>query len=164
VGLGFEESEAQYGKRWTFYVQWSPNGRYLAALSAIGDLPVHFIDLILIDMNSGERRTLSPGLDLEQHYVYDFGWAANNQQLITLAQTETIQGRPIQKLYLIDVQTGDSRQVMPEYVFGGGTIESWQLAWAPNGQTLAVKCPTWFEVEPTILEDRICLISVTLRP
>ncbi|WP_322798143.1 hypothetical protein, partial [Thermoflexus sp.] len=64
------------------------------------------------------------------------------------------------KLYLIDARTGDSQQVMPDYVFGGGAIEGWQLAWSPDGQTLAVKCPAWLETEPTIVEDRVCVLSV----
>ncbi len=162
VNLGFEESEAQYGKQWAIYIQWSPDGRYIGALTTIGDRPVSFVDLTLMDTNTGERRALSPGPDVE--YVYDFTWAPNSYQLIALAQAEITQGRPIQKLYLVDVQTGLSQSVMPHNVFGGGAIEGWQLAWSPDGQTLAVKCPAWLATEPTIVEDHICAIPVTRKP
>ncbi|MGQ9854859.1 MAG: hypothetical protein ACUVTG_15840, partial [Candidatus Oleimicrobiaceae bacterium] len=151
---------------WAIEAQWIPNGRYLAFITTDSlSLPLRRMELTILDMNTGERRTLSPAPDIEpgQHYVYDIAWAANSQHLIALAQTETSWGRPIQKLYLIDARTGDSQQIMPG-IFGGGTIEGWQLAWSPNGQTLAVKCPTWLETEPTIVEDHICLISVTLQP
>jgi Tol biopolymer transport system component len=162
VDLGFERGETGYGKRWAFYVQWSPNGRYIGALTSVGDHPVSFVDLTLIDTSTGERRALSPGPDIE--YVYDFTWAPDSHQLIALAQVEIIQGRPIQKLYLMDVQTGVSQSVVPHNVFGGGAIEGWQLAWSPDGQTLAVKCPTWLETGPTIVEDHICTISVARKP
>ena len=166
LDLGFEESEARYGKRWALYAQWSPNGRYLAMLTTVGNLPVQFVDLTLIDTDTGERRILSLGSDFEpsQHYIYDFAWSANSQQLITLAQTGVVRGRPIQKLYLVDVQTGKFQPVLTDYDFGGGAIEGWQLVWVPNGHTVAVKCPTWLETEPTISEDRICLIPVTFKP
>lgn len=151
---------------WALEAQWSPNGRYLAFITTDSlSAPLRRTELTILDMNTGERRTISPAPDIEpgQHYVYDIAWAANSQQLIALAQTETSRGRPIQKLYLIDARTGDSQQVMPD-IFGGGAIEGWQLAWSPNGRTLAVKCPTWLEIEPTIVEDHICLISVTTQP
>ncbi|MBK7201925.1 hypothetical protein [Candidatus Amarolinea dominans] len=151
---------------WALEAQWSPNGRYLAFITTDSlSAPLRRTELTILDMNTGERRTISPAPDIEpgQHYVYDIAWAANSQQLIALAQTETSRGRPIQKLYLIDARTGDSHQVMPD-IFGGGAIEGWQLAWSPNGRTLAVKCPTWLETEPTIVEDHICLISVTIQP
>lgn len=166
VDLGFEESEARYGKRWALYAQWSPDGRYLAMLTTVGNLPVHFIDLTLIDTDSGEQRIWSSVSDpeLSQHYIYDFAWSANSQHLITLAQTGIVRGRPIQKLYLVDVQTGDSQPVLTDYDFGGGAIEGWQLAWIPNGHIVAVKCPIWLETEPTISEDRICLIPATFKP
>lgn len=166
LDLGFEESEARYGKRWALYAQWSPNGRYLTMLTTVGNLPVHFVDLTLIDTDTGERRILSLGSDFEpsQHYIYDFAWSANSQQLITLAQTGVVRGRPIQKLYLVDVQTGKFQPILTDYDFGGGAIEGWQLVWVPNSHTVAVKCPTWLETEPTISEDRICLIPVTFKP
>jgi len=152
---------------WALEAQWSPNGRYLAFITTDNlNAPFRRTELTILDMGTGEWQTLSPGPDLEpgQHYVYDIAWASNSQQLITLAQTGTSQGRPIQKLYLIDVLTRDSRQVMPDHAFGGGAIEGWQLAWSPKGQILAIKCPTWLETEPTIVEDRICLIAVILKP
>jgi WD40 repeat protein len=164
--LGEYNPEAMDIPPWPLEAQWSPDGRYLAFITTDSlNLPLRRTELAILDMETGERRTLSPGPDIEpgQHYVYDIAWVANSQQLIALAQTETSWGRPIQKLYLIDARTGDSQQIMPD-IFGGGTIEGWQLAWSPNGQTLAVKCPTWLETEPTIVEDHICLISVTLQP
>ncbi len=164
--LGEYNPEAMDIPPWPLEAQWSPDGRFLAFITTDSlNLPLRRTELAILDMNTGEQRTLSPAPDIEsgQHYVYDIAWAANSQQLILLAQTETSWGRPIQKLYLMDARTGDAQQIMPN-IFGGGTIEGWQLAWSPNGQTLAVKCPTWLETEPTIVEDHICLISVTFQP
>ncbi len=152
---------------WALEAQWSPNGCYLAFITTDStSAPIRRMELTILDMETGERRTLSPGSDIEpgRHYVHDIAWAPNGQQLMLLVPTETIQGRPIQKLYLVDAQTGNSQQVLPDHIFGGGAIEGWQLAWSPNGQTLAVKCPAWLESEPTIVEDRICLMSVTPQP
>lgn len=58
------------GKRWTFHMQWSPNGRYLAALTTVGDPAVRFSDLTLIDTKTGERRHLDLGL---QYLCYRLG-------------------------------------------------------------------------------------------
>ena len=163
VDLGSEKSKTEPGKRWAFYAQWSPNGRYLAMLTTAGNLPVHFIDLTLIDTETGERQTWPSVSDLQlsQRYIYDFAWSANSQQLLTLAQTDIVRGRPIQRLYLVDVQTGSFQPVLPDYDFGGGATEGWQLAWTPDGHIVAIECPTWLKTEPTISEDRICLISTT---
>ncbi len=166
LDLGEYNPEAMDIPPWAIEAQWSPNGRFLAFITTDSlKVPLRRTELTILDTETGERRTLSPGPDIEpgQHYVYDIVWATNSQQLIALAQTETRWGRPIQKLYLIDARTGDSQQVMPN-IFGGGTIEGRQLAWSSNGKALAVKCPTWLETEPTIAEDHICLISVTLQP
>jgi len=167
LSLGDYKPEAMDIPPWPLQAQWSPNGRYVAFITADSlQAPFRRTQLTFLDMETGGRRTLSPGPDIEpgRHYVHDIAWAANTQQLIALAQTETVQGRPIQKLYLIDAPTGDTQQVMPDYIFGGGAIEGWQLAWSPNEQTLAVKCPTWLKTEPTIVEDRICVLSVFPQP
>ncbi len=162
VDLDLKKSEREYSKRWALYMQWSPNGRYLGALTTAGDRPVPFVDLTLVDTYTGKLQALSPSLNAE--YVYDFAWAPSSRQVIALVQDDISQGRPIQKLYLVDVQSGTSQPIAPHSDFGGGAIEGWQLAWSPDGQTLAVKCPVWIETEPSILEDRICTISVIRIP
>ncbi len=84
---------------------------------------------------------------------------------MVLAAATYPQERPNQiKLFLTDIVTGDVRQMLPDYLLGGGTQGGEQMAWARNGRLLAIKCPVVAENEPLITEDRLCLISTELQP
>jgi Tol biopolymer transport system component len=157
VDLGFEEGETRYGKRWTFDVQWSPNGRYLAALTTVGDPPVHFVDLTLIDTNTGERRRLDLGLQ----YLYTIAWAPNSYDLLIVAEKSSNEsGLVLHGLYVVNVITGDERQMLADYQFV--STGAWGVAWSPTGQEIALACPV-VAPEEQLMEGRLCIITVEVR-
>ncbi|PKO22187.1 MAG: hypothetical protein CVU38_10815 [Chloroflexi bacterium HGW-Chloroflexi-1] len=143
---------------------WSPNARYLAMIATArlpGEL-VRFTDLVVMDIHTGASRQIQ--LAAKQVYITDLSWDSSSRYLIALAQVEVIQERPVERLFLVDTVIGNVRPMLPERAFGGGSIEGEQMAWSPNGQIIALKCPVWLETEPTITEDRVCLISAKVRP
>ncbi len=152
VDLGFEESEARYGKRWAFYAQWSPNGRYLAMLTTVGNLPIRFSDLIILNTLTGEQRLIPPFVYINpgEHYVQDIAWAPNSQVLAVLATVEYRDGTTWEGLYLVDSVTGRTKAMLPRMVFPAGDA-GWNLSWSPNGKFLAVTC----------LYGPLCLIETT---
>lgn len=154
--LGEYISEAMDIPPWALETQWSPNGRYLAFITT-GTLSAPFrrTELTILDMETGERRTLSPGLDIApgRHYVTDMAWAPDSRYLAVLGTvriTET--GSEKEGIFIVDVDQGESHQILSNYDFGGGLWGS-QLAWDPSGSQLAVNCPT-----PE--EGRLCIILV----
>lgn len=157
IDLGVEESEARYGKRWAFYAQWAPNGRYLSMLTTIGDPPVKFSDLTILDTITGKLHSVHPKQYIEsgQYYVMDMAWAPNSQIMAIQAAVEVREGVLYAGLYLLEVATGRDVRVLPEALFTGGDA-GWNLAWSPNGQQMAVNCPT-------ANEGRLCMIAVTAR-
>jgi len=146
------------GKRWTFHVQWSPNGRYLAALTTVGDPAVGFSDLTLIDTNTGERRHLDLGLQ----YLYAATWAPNSRDLLVVAQKGTTEsGLGLHGLYVVTAATGDAREILAGHQFI--VTGAWGVEWSPNGQTIALACPLVAPEKPLITEGRLCIISVEVR-
>jgi len=145
------------GKRWTFHAQWSPNGRYLAALTTVGDPPVGFVDLSILDMTTGELRSMHPEVYINpgQYYVSEIAWASNSQIVGILAAVEEKEGNLPMGLYLIQVATGQDRRMLPQLVFGGGDA-GWNLAWSSDGRQMIVNCPTRNE-------GRLCLVAVTVQ-
>lgn len=150
------------GKRWALDARWSPNGRYLSILTTIGDLPVPFAELAILDTATGEMHQVNLGVP----YIFEIAWAPNSRYLIALGQVNFVEGRTLLGLYAVDVLTSEFRRVLPDHVFSGGIYlyEGGGLAWSPNGQTVFTKCPIWLEREPTVVEDRLCAIEVNTRP
>jgi len=82
LDLGEYNPEAMDIPPWAIEAQWSPNGRFLAFITTDSlKVPLRRTELTILDTETGERRTLSPGPDIEpgQHYVYDIVWATNSQ-------------------------------------------------------------------------------------
>lgn len=143
------------GKRWTFQMQWSPNGRYLAALTTVGDPAVRFSDLTLIDTKTGERRHLDLGLQ----YLYAIVWAPNSHDLLVVAQKGTAEsGLGLHGLYVVSAATGDAREILADHQFI--VTGAWGVAWSPNGQAIALACPVVAPEKPLITEGRLCIVSV----
>ena len=143
------------GKRWAAGAQWSPNGHYLAALTTVGEPAVRFIDLTIIDMGSGEQRRLNLG----HQYLHLITWSPNSRDLLVIAQTEPAQIKgDSYSLYLVNANTGESRHMLSDHPFVFAGI--WGVAWSPNGQEIALACPTTDPAGTTIREGQLCLISV----
>ena len=152
LSLG-EYTEAMEIPPWPLEAQWSPDGRYLAFITTGDlDLPFERTELTILDMATGERRTLSPGPDIEpgRHYVTDMAWAPNSQMLAVLATVEYRDGTTWEGLYLVEATTGQNKHLLPHMVFPAGDF-GWNLAWSLNGDSLAVTC----------LYGPLCLIEVT---
>lgn len=145
------------GKRWAVDVQWSPNGRYLAALTTVGDPIVRFIDLTVIDIRSGETRHL----DLGHQYLSAFSWSPDSRHLVVLAEAERWTRANQYDLYVVDAVTGDSRQVLKEYTFTFSG--AYGIAWSPTEKAIAIACPTVDSANGTIAEGRLCIIPVEVK-
>lgn len=151
--LGEYNPEAMDIPPWPLDAQWSPDGRYVAFITTDGlSLPLRRTELTILDMETGERRALSPGPDIEpgRHYVTDMAWAPNGQVLAILATVEYRDGATWEGLFLVEDATGQSKRLVPHIVFPAGDT-GWNLAWSPNGSSLAVTC----------LYGPLCLIEVT---
>ncbi len=98
----------EFGTFWAFHAQWSPDGRYLAMLTTIGDLPFKFSNLAILDTATGELRSMHPRdlANLKQNYITDITWAPNSQVLATWLVVEEIAGTHKKGLYLVDAVTG----------------------------------------------------------
>jgi hypothetical protein len=150
----------------TTYSRWSSNSRYLAMI-VTGEQPdplVHSSYLVVLDTLTGQQRNIQ--LQTNPVYIMDVSWGSSSRYLTAIAHVTAVKGkgRSIDKLFLVDVVTGEVRPMLPERGFGGGSIEGEQLAWSRDSQNLAVKCPLWPETQSAIVEDRICLITATVRP
>ena len=149
-----------FGKLWSVDAKWSPNGRYLAALTTVGEPIVPFIDLTLLDTSSGELRRL----DLGHDYLYAIAWAPDSRVLLVLVEASRSDPTRTNQydLYLVDAATGDSRQMLAGHTFMFSGV--YGSAWSPTGQEIALTCPTVKPTDSTIAEGRLCLISVEAGP
>ena len=143
--------------------KWSPNGRYLAMITTArypGQLG-SFSRLTVLDVVTG--KFIQPSVPAR--FVTDIDWAPTSQHVLILGDISQARGRPAYQLFLVDVVSSDSRLMMPQQMWGPlGSLPGWAFAWAPNGKELAIKCPVMLEAQPTIVEDRVCLISTQARP
>lgn len=148
---------SEWGAFWAFHAQWSPNGRYLAMLITIGDLPLDMLKLAVLDTATGELYSIP----LEQyvksvaHYVTEIAWMPDSKGLVARFVVAQQNGYDREGLYLVDFLSGKARRMLPEIVFGTNNDFTWNLAGSPNGETIATSCPVAGEV-------RVCLISVTI--
>ncbi|PKO20358.1 MAG: hypothetical protein CVU38_20545 [Chloroflexi bacterium HGW-Chloroflexi-1] len=146
-----------------YAVKWSPNGRFLAMLTTArfpGDL-LSFAKLVILDATSGAL------IESESPLAYlsmDVAWGPDNQSLMMLGYDQIVDGRPIQKLRLVEAFSGKVRPALSERVFGGGAREGRQMAWSGNGHDIAVKCPIWAKDKPQVVQDQLCLISASMHP
>jgi len=141
-------------------VAWSPNGRFLAMIVTADDPRdlLHFSYLKVLDTTQGAIHRI----DIPVRIVTEIAWSPNNQNLLALGEVEVNQGRPVQKLFLVDVLAQNTRPILSKIIFGGGTAWGQQMAW--NGHTVAIKCPDWLEDRPEIKEDKVCIIPVEIYP
>ncbi len=147
-------------KPWVVDAKWSPDGRYLAALTTVGEPAVKMIDLTILDMSTGETRRL----DLGHEYLYNLSWSPNSRDLVIMAEADRYDPtrRNQYDLYLVDAATGDSRQMLAGHIFMFSG--AYGAAWSPDGQEIALDCPTVNPAEGAIAKGHVCLISVEIGP
>ncbi|MBX3053130.1 MAG: hypothetical protein KF753_16725 [Caldilineaceae bacterium] len=158
VDLGTKD----HAQMWAMEAQWSSNGRYLAILTTIGDLPIPFAGLTILDIVNSEIVQI----DLGVSYIYEITWGGDNQFLVALGQIEIVEGTPLFGMYIVDTSSGGFRRILSDHIFSPGVYfyEGGGLAWSPNEKNILAKCPEWSKTEPTIIEDRLCVIDVGKRP
>ncbi|MEM4203427.1 MAG: hypothetical protein QXS54_05085 [Candidatus Methanomethylicaceae archaeon] len=148
---------------WPLEAQWSPDGRYVAFITTDSlQMPLRRTELTILDVSTGERRTISPAPDIEpgRHYVTDIAWAPDSHHLAVLGVVRMDEvGVEYQGLYLIDTAVGEFQRVFPDREFGGAWGEA--LAWSPDGLQLAVLCPRILRRNPPVGEGGLCLASLS---
>ena len=153
-GQACELDLGMYGgrKQWAVSAHWSPDGRYLAAFTVIGDPVFSFTDLALIDTITGERHSI----DLEMRYFYTLVWDPNSRNALVIATDFSEQ--VLHRLYLVDVITGNYRPVLQDYPFRNSG--NWGVAWSNQGY-IALGCPVL--TSDRSLEGRLCIIAVETK-
>jgi Tol biopolymer transport system component len=145
---------------WVYFARWSPNGRYLAVVKSVGPnnpLWVNY-DLNVLDTMTGElHKVNSAKIDPPHlaHLVSDLSWAPDNHHLAIIEDayaTSTSPPPSIDRLYLVDIISGEVSNPFPDYQFNIGWWGT-GLAWSPDGSKILIRCPT-HEV------DKICLVPV----
>jgi WD40 repeat protein len=159
VNLGrIIEGEVETWPRWALHAQWSPDGRYLAMLTTVGDLPLRFSDLTIFDTITGELRSMHPEQYVEpgRYYVTNIAWAPNSRHLAILAVVRKDDaGFDHDGLFIVDSVARKIKRFLPDYEFGGGGW-GWEMAWSSDGRQLVINCPTRSE-------GRLCMISVSVH-
>jgi len=137
-------------KRWVLSANWSPDGRYLAAFTTIDTPPVPFIDLIVTNLATGVQQTLDIEGGGDQ---YAMAWAPNSRDLLVIAQNP--EKNDHHNLYIIDTNTGRTRQILTEYTFIFTGFSG--VAWTLDGKTIALRCPS---PDETNISKELCIIAV----
>jgi len=103
-------------------------------------------------------------LNLGYEYLHTLSWSPNSRDLVTMGSAvHNDLAREYQyDLYLVDAATGTSRQMLAEHIFMLSGV--YGVAWSPDGQEIALACPTIDPAEDAIAEGRVCLISVETEP
>jgi hypothetical protein len=139
---------------------WSPDGRFLAMRTQ--NMPIGFTAsdvLTILDTNTNQHYEVDFGT-----HVYSMVWSPNSQHLAVLTQKQNAvpEHQVHQDLFLVDAVTREHRRLFPDYDFRGGAIQHYQMAWSPNGETLAITCPVWPPNSAVITESQLCAIQFTL--
>lgn len=149
-----------YAKPWVVEAKWSPNGRYLAALTTVGEAPVDMIDLALLDMATGELRHFNFGYQ----YLYTLAWHPNSHELLTMVDVafDDLTKANQYGVYIVDVTTGEARRILAEHIFMFAGV--YGAAWSPTGRGLAIACPTVDATQGLITAGRVCMVKVEVQP
>lgn len=142
------------------HAKWSDDGRKIAMITTArnpGQI-ITFSSLMILDTTSG--KITQPSIPVP--IIYDVSWDADNRHLAILGadEDEFAKGRSSSRLYIVDSLNPEITILASNKLFGGGADEGWQVAWATNGEKIAVKCPDWSEEKPLIIMDHICLMDV----
>lgn len=151
-------------REWLVDAKWSPNGRYIALVTALGQVGrLQYASLKVLDMVTGVVSLI----ELESQYIYEIDWMPAGTQLLALGSVEHINGFATVGLYLVDIEKNSSARVLPTisfapgaYGFGGGG-----LAVAPDGRKVLTICPDWKNIASGngVGDDQICLINISSK-
>ncbi len=138
---------------------WSSDGRAIAFLSERGGADPK-TRLYVIRIDGGEALALSP----DDRDVSVFAWSRDSARLAYVArdpkdpkQDAVVVGRDDRprRLYLVDRRGGAARQVTALR-----DQSAWQIAWSPDGASIAVAASPGAATDESYLEKRILILSV----
>lgn len=136
---------------------WSPNGNYVAFLTAPRNRhdSWNVVDLAILDFEASNLRFIQPS---PYQYISDFVWSPDSQYLAALVNVEAEGEQKQDGLFIVTTSTDSFQQALPEYYFGPSTLHN--LVWSSDGNQIAVICPLF--IEGQISEYRLCLTSLTM--
>jgi hypothetical protein len=147
---------------------WSPNGRYLAAIyTKVSDNnPIVFSDLIVLDIVTGQVYQVDAKkfslTDVETLHNYFFissiSWAPDNQHIVAIGQFRmygpgTISPQDVSRLYLVDFRSDQVVQISSKELWTESQLGTTNVIWANDGSKLLVKCKERND-------DALCLLNV----
>ncbi|HHY56648.1 MAG TPA: hypothetical protein GYA08_14575 [Chloroflexi bacterium] len=147
--LGYDNDEYHgAGPRWAFDARWSPDGQYLALITTQGTPILPYAELSVLDVATHEM----VNHDLGHRYVTDVTWSPDSKILLTATVVDNAEGKNHLGLFLVNFVGGTHRRVLPDTPITGGQF-GFGLNWSPNGEIVAIYCPTSDE-------GRVCTMNV----
>jgi WD40 repeat protein len=147
--LGYDNDEYHgVGLRWAFDARWSPDGQYLALITTQGTPILPYTELSILDLAT--HKVVNH--DLGHRYVTDVAWSPDSKILLTASVIDNAEGKNHLGLFLVNSASGAYRRVLPDTPITGGQF-SFGLNWSPNGEIVAIYCPTSDE-------GRVCTMNV----
>lgn len=114
-------------------LRWSPDGRWIAALTRAGGIVADRIDLI-DPAGWSSRRLTTPG-DWPVRIDDEFEWSPRSDSLAFLADRET---RGVKELFVVTTAGEDARRVSATFPYAGSVA---RFEWSPDGGVLAYLAP-----------------------
>jgi dipeptidyl aminopeptidase/acylaminoacyl peptidase len=146
---------------WAGLARWSSDGRYLAFIRSTNyAAPTYSADLTVLDVATGNMQVLNvmPKETGGLQVVDDFVWAPDNRHILAhgsvIRSTTPLDPSNLYELYLVDIVSGQSDNVIPGYQFY--TNSPRKMAWSMDGSKLLVSCPADGV-------DRLCIIPVAAK-
>lgn len=134
---------------------WSPNGSYVAFLTASRNRHDlwNVVDLTVLDFEASILRfiQLPP-----YRYISDFVWSPDSEHLAVLATTQVVEQQKQNGLFIINVATNTLQQGLTQQQFGLSTFLN--HAWSSDGTQLVFVCPIFEVGIPT--QMRLCLTTI----
>jgi Tol biopolymer transport system component len=142
-----------------FNAKWSPDGKLLALQTAVGYREELMYSNKLVILNTLTGELYRP--EIKGSHIWDVEWFPDSRYLVVMGYSDKLE-HPYQnqQISIVDSLTQQSRLMLPDHVFGGGSQAGFQLALSPNGKSLTVSCPITSDEYPLGLKDQVCLISI----
>lgn len=139
-------------------VAWSPDGRFLAMIVTADDPRdlLHFSHLEVLDTTQGAIHQI----DIPVRIVTEMAWAPNSRQILILGQVAISHtGLSVEKLYLSDASSDAYRTILPDWSLAGGGPWGTNMTWSPDGNLVAIACPSVGGQDEELVSYQICLIQ-----
>lgn len=158
VDLG-QTYNSEQGPLRVFNAQWSPDGKLLALQTTVGYRGESMRSNKLVILNTLTGELYRP--EIKGSHIWDVEWFPDSRYLVVMGYSDRLE-HPYQnqQISIIDSLTQESRLMLPDHVFGGGSQPDSQLALSPNGKSLTVSCPITSDEYPLVIKNQVCLIQL----